>query len=97
MPFCGLGTLLVLIAVEPVAAGALARGVFDILHDGPARASKSSSGVTPSVLVSCIWLLIRLNRSSYCTVQALPCVAVLFGRIRRLYPGRPRGTLSQSS
>ena len=37
---CGLGALLVLIAVELVAAGTLARGVLDILHDGPRQSVK---------------------------------------------------------
>ena len=40
LAFCGLGALLVLIAVELVAAGTLARGVLDILHDGPRQSVK---------------------------------------------------------
>lgn len=40
LAFCGLGALLVLIAVELIAARTFARGVLDILHDGPRQSVK---------------------------------------------------------
>ena len=54
LAFCGLGALLVLIAVELIRLGRLPVTFSISRMMDPARASKSSSGVTLSVLVSCM-------------------------------------------